>query len=341
MKNDLISSIAKQLNIEPYAASDWICQVIYSATAQMALASLWESGEEGSSVSIQHFKGRAEQILNAFLDIYPETRALFSENQTLIIEDIYSTYLHCGFFYHSANHMAPVAFSASRFNNMSLIRGFSPEIVMKMSGLGFYATHPYDHNKTVSEMFGLQIQPFEDYLSEMLASGQWENVDFPEDVEFLRLDPPFSRGYWQKTTEKYGRLSIVRYGAPQKTFAFYRIINTKFQQMIIPDWRLKDYFSNANGNYEEYRRIAIALLKRYDTLPPISIKDNGYQILIKLGYRLPPSEENFFKLFTWPQRYSFDAESPQVFTRIMSKQVFPMFKYTLEQLGYQFEEDTK
>ena len=155
----------------------------------------------------------------------------------------------------------------------------------------------------------------------------------------MRLDPPFSRGYWQKTPDKSIRVSLARYSEPNKLFAFYRYHDGQYQQKPIPEWRLRDWFSNSASNYGEYRRIAIALLKQYGTLPEIKAKTLGNLMEIKVGYRLPPSEEEFFKLYSWPVSYDFSPSFPQVFTRKMAKQIYPMFKQTLELLGYCFVEE--
>ena len=59
----------------------------------------------------------------------------------------------------------------------------------------------------------------------------------------------------------------------------------------------------------------------------------------EIGYRLPPSEEDFFKLYSWPVRYDFPIRSPQVFTRQMAKEVYPVFRHMLESIGYCFAEE--
>lgn len=81
-------------------------------------------------------------------------------------------------------------------------------------------------------------------------------------------------------------------------------------------------------------RIAAALLKRYGALPEIKATASGDLMEVKLGYRLPPPEEAFFKLYSWPARY----DAPQVFTRTMARQVYPVFKHGLETIGYCFVE---
>ena len=188
-------------------------------------------------------------------------------------------------------------------------------------------------------MFGLQEQSFESYLEELLAHCEWEQIEWPDNSEFLRLDPPFKWGYWQQIPEKNDHISLARYGEPNKIFVFYRYSNGVFLNTPIPEWRMRDYFSNVPGNHGEYRRIAISLLKKHGTLPEIKTKAKGSLIEIKLGYRLPPSEENFFKLYSWPVRYDFTSKTPQVFTRMMARQIYPIFKHELESMGYCFVEE--
>lgn len=340
MINDLIASIGRQLNIPQSPDNEWICQTIYSIAGQMALASLWDRCEDNSPVSIQHFKKRIAQIFDAYIGIYPQIRFLLPKDRTILIHEMYSIYLRNGFFYHSAYQLSPAAPAIVAHGNLILNRGCSPDAKLFMSGLGFYSfQNSLPSNRTVAQMFGLQEQSFESYLDDLLEQSDWETIDWPDNTEFLRLEPPFKRGYWQQIPSNDGRISLARYGNPNKIFALYQYNNRMYQQKQIPEWRIRDWFSHDIGNYGEYRRIAIALLKHYNTLPEIKAKDSGPLIEIKVGYRLPPSEEEFFKLYSWPIRYDFASSSPQVFTRKMSKQIYPMFKHELESIGYRFVEE--
>lgn len=339
MTNDLIASIGRQLNIPKSADDEWVCQIVYSVAGQMALASLWDRSEDNSSVSLQHFKNRIAQVFDAYKSIYPKIGFLLPEDRTSLIGEMYSIYLRNGFLYHSAYQISPATPTMATCGNLTLHRGSSPDAKLFMSGLGFYSTQKSTSDRTVANMFGLQEQAFERYLEDLLAHSEWETIDWPDNAEFLRLDPPFKWGYWQQIPSKDSRISLARYGEPNKIFAFYRYDNGVYQQKIIPEWRIQDYFSSDTGSYGEYRRIAIALLKQYGTLPEIKAKDIGSLMEIKVGYRLPPSEEEFFKLYSWPVRYDFTSKSPQVFTRKMAKQIYPMFKHELETLGYCFVEE--
>lgn len=339
MRNGLIASIGRQLNIPKSANNEWICQIVYSVAGQMALASLWDHNEDNSSVSIQHFKNRIAQVFDAYTGIYPQIGYMFPEDKTDLIDEMFSIYLQNGFLYHSAYQISPAAPAVASYENMVFHRGSSPDTMLFMSGLGFYSIQKPHFEMTIPKMFGLQEQTFESYLEEMLSHSEWETIDWPDSAEFLRLDSPFKRGYWQQVPTKDNRISLARYGDPNKIYVFYRYDNGTYQQKAIPEWRIQDYYSNKAGNYGEYRRIATALLMHYGTLPEIKVISSGNLIEIKLGYRLPPSEEAFFKLYSWPVRYDFTAKSPQVFTRKMAKQVYPMFKHELELIGYRFVEE--
>lgn len=339
MINDLFETISKQLNIPRTIDSEWICQIVYSVAGQMALASLWDNNEDHGGISIQRFKNRMSQIFEAYGGLYPQISHYFPNDKSDLLDEIYSIYLRTGFVYHSAYQLSPAVHSQASFGNVTLVRGASPDAKLLMSGLGFYSLEQQTSSISVVDMFGLQQQNFDQYLDELIEPGEWEPIEWPDNAEFLRMDPPFSRGYWQQTPNKDQRISIARYGEPNKLFVFYRYHGGRYQHKPIPEWRIQDWFSNGNANYGEYRRIAVALLKQYDVLPAIRVKDIGSNIEIKVGYRLPPSEEEFFKLYSWPVRYDFSSSSPQVFTRKMAKQVYPVFKQTLEMLGYCFVEE--
>ena len=141
-----------------------------------------------------------------------------------------------------------------------------------MSGLGLYGvTKAAEHSQSAAEMFELQKQPLSDYLQEVLASNDWNEVEWPEDAEFLRLKPPFSREYWQEKPDKVEIPSMACYGAPNKLYVFYRWLNGHFEQKSIPSWRVDDFRTIGQPGYGEYRRIACGLLEAAQKLPPVVV----------------------------------------------------------------------
>lgn len=338
MKNGLIRTIGTQLNIPYTSDRERACQIIYSVTGKMALASLWDQSEQEDDISIQHFKRRARKVLDAYSAVYPSVKFLIPDEKGGLIDDIYDIYYRTGYFYHSAHRISPAAPVMAVYQNCVLHRGTVPDAPLFMSGLGFYAVRKETAETPVAAMFDLQTQPYDAYLEEILNSSQWEIAKFPDDAEYLRLDPPFQRGYWQQQAIRDGRITLVRYGSPNKLFAFFKYENGVSQQKMIPHWRLCNDHSQDPENYEEYRRIATALLMRTGTLPTIKIKKATDFVEISVGYRLPPTEEAFFRLYSWPSSYDISPQSQKLFTRKMANAVYPVFRYHLESLGYRILE---
>lgn len=162
-----------------------------------------------------------------------------------------------------------------------------------MSGLGYYSRQKSSADKSIAEVFGLQNQGLEDYLGGLLGDGEWVPIDWPDSAEFMYLGPSFRLGYWKQTPDKDGRISLARYGEPSKVYAFYRYYNGQYQQKAIPEWKTQDFSHSYPGSYGEHARIMSALLKSYDMLPPVRVSSAGDLVDIKIGYRLPPSEEDF------------------------------------------------
>lgn len=341
MKDQLISEISKQLNITETAGTESLCKAIYSATGKMALASIWDHPEDENFVSIQHFKKKAAQVLDAYLSIYPEAEHHFPPDRSGIVEDIYETYRRNGFFYHSSHRLYPAAPSTGGMGQCVLYRGVPPEKPCDMSGLGLYRViKDAEYGQSAAEMFEMQKLPLSDYLQEVLAGNDWNEVEWPEDAEFLRLKPPFLGGYWKEKPDKIETPSMARYGVPNRLYVFYRWLNGHFEQKSIPAWRVDDFRTIGQPGYGECRRIACGLLEAAQQLPPVRVKfSTKHTVSVKLKYRLPPAEEDFFKLYSWPINYDITQKTPQVFQREMSKTVYPVFKQHLESIGYRFVEE--
>ena len=344
IKDQLIESVRQQLNIAKGEDSAWICHAIYSLSGKMALASLWDHDEGKNYVSPQHFKQRASQIFIAYTAIYPQAASLLPLDPSDLVEDIYASYLRTGHFYHSPYKISPAQFTQCVSEKVMLYRGVSPNAKFSMSGLGFYSVHSETTDApSIASRFGLQTQTLSEYLKELLDDDNWVETEWPLDAEFLRLEPSFSRGYWQEKPHTDGRISLMRYGNPNKLYSFYQFQQNQILQRAVPEWRIKDIRSeslNFSNDLSEYRRIAVALLDRYKALPSIKAKLEGEIAQVRLGYWLPPTEEDFFKLYSWPSEY---LSSPQDFSqrvnRKMSVPVYRVFRQHLETIGYQFEEE--
>lgn len=340
MKDQLIATIAKQLNIPKIADTEWICHAIYSVAGKMAMASLWDHEEDRSFISPQHFKQRIKQVYEAYSSIYPQVNHLLPEDRDELANHIYATFLRAGHFYHKANRLYPATSVMSQVDRVALYRGVAPDEKLFMSGLGFYSISPgAKETLSVAEMYNLQSQTMNAYLDELLNLGDWIPAEWPDNAEFLRLAPPFSKGYWHETLCTDGRISLARYGEPNKLYAFYKSEKGQMLQKPIPDWRTKDFRSDSLNNHNDhggYRRIAVALLDRYGTLPAIKAKLDKEIADVHLGYLLPPEEKDFFNLYSWPEGY---FNSIRLFRGKMTIPLYLLFRQQLESIGYRFEEE--
>ena len=106
------------------------------------------------------------------------------------------------------------------FESCAFYRGISPEECY-MSGLGLYKLQKNtNQNKSVSEMFDLPQEPLSKYLNNILKEDNWSTIDWSEDTEFLRMNPPFSKKYWKLESDKISDVSLARYGTPIKIYVF-------------------------------------------------------------------------------------------------------------------------
>lgn len=337
MNTKMAKEIAMKLNIKKSHDDSWLRQMIYSVAGKMAMASLWDLREDDQPVSIKHFKDSLGKSFESFSFIYPQTLVFEEKNREDLINEIYDIYRRNGYFYHSPYRLSPAIPVSSGNGDISLYRGMSPSENHFMSGLGFYSFKKDNDNVPIQEMFGLQAQLMEEYLKNVLEEEGWIlKEDVPLHSEFLQIKPPFTNSYWKKEPDTNGKVSLFRYGEPQRIYGFYRYDNGKFWEKGIQPWRITDFRFDGYNSRNEYRRIATSLLKKYEVLPEIKANIKEHLVEIYLGYRLPPTEEDFFKLFSWPIIFNGRTQN---FRRIMAKEVYPLFKDQLKIIGYEFREE--
>ena len=61
------------------------------------IASFWNHTEDSETISIQHFKGRMQQIFEAYRNLISQTQYMLQENTSDLLDDIYTTYLRTGY----------------------------------------------------------------------------------------------------------------------------------------------------------------------------------------------------------------------------------------------------
>lgn len=339
-----------QPEIEP--KSEFQARAIYSAVGRLALASLWDQNEEEDGISVVHFKKKLGNLLRAYLTLFPDTRELLcpdSDSSSLdeygtfeddwekesfpdedlkkVMDEIYSIYRGTGYFYHQPYRLSPAAEREASYGKVRLIRGGKLTRDFRMSGLGTWEEHPENKNSLaeVMDMFQIPRETHTEIFQELVQQTQWENL-YLDGAEYLSWTP--NKGYWKHQPDTDGRISLLRKNNQfQKIYWLYRFRDGKCEGCELPAWRTED---------GEYLRIAASLLKERGKLPPIYFRNAGDLVFAKLNYLLPPAEQKFLKLWSWPH-WGKNWE----FHRSMSSELFRIFRQILESRGYRFNVEEK
>lgn len=328
--NGLLSEIANKYCIYKGAHetdNDWKVRLVYSICGMMAYASLWDEDEE-EPISIVRLKRRARSMLASYKLMYPEiSGSLPCVSEDLEVE-IAEQFLHAGVVYHRPNRIAPAIKREELSDNILFQRGIALDDISCVSGIGFYSKQNgiarFDEVKT---MFGLEHGTLQMLWETTLSAASWAaDLSFDSDTEYLRLQPPFSQGYWVNKPDTNGTISILRTGMKGlQLYYLYRYSGSTIEVSPLPQWQVESY---------NYRTLACACLLSHGTLPSIEYFEDGAIIHIHINYLLPPHELGFLKLYSWPEKC---ISLPSDFRRKLSTDVFIAIKNVLSAEGYIFK----
>lgn len=329
MLQQLLESIASDLHIlkgQKESKEEWTLRIIYSAIARNGYCSLWDLQDDDTTII--HFKKRCNEQLLTYIRIYPELRMIVS-NQDIaknIIDKIYDLYLKNGFFLHRKNYITNSRREEAGKDGCCLLKSPLPSDEVFMSGIGYYSFEQLTGDfKSMYEVFGLSQVSISTYLEKLLNMQTFKEIELDTDIEYLKLNPPFSNGYWQKQKHE-NKISLLRIGPPEnKMYYLYKIIDDHVMASRLPEWMV---------NKGEYRMIAWGLLNKYSQVPNIEYVVLDERVLVHLNYLLPVNEQSFFELYSWPESYA----TLSSFNRIMNKEVFEIIKIEFERIGFVFQE---
>lgn len=337
----IFEHIADDLGIRKGNTEDrlsWKFRIVYSVAAKRGLDTLWEKengGEQNGTVSLSSITRTIDQVFKSFHALCPDLEVAVQDFMQCNLKagegvaEYLSTLLQKGgCFYHCPYRAAPVIFSKAQLGGMMFLRGLPSGAERCMSGAGMYAeASAGEQPKDVAHIFGLhKILSGED-LDSMENSLPVQCREHMDGWEFLDLSPSYKK-YWKNNPDK-GVLSLVRKRREtEKIYMLYRYDGRKFFCRTLPE-----YWNSAT----RYLALAVAFLSQRGTLPPITAEDDGPMVSLKIGYRLPPAEETFFRLYSWPDIVR--KKNPYFF-RIMARPVFEAFKILMPQLGYTLLEES-
>lgn len=331
----LLCDISDELNIRRGTSErdeNFKRRIIYSAISLTTYASLWDKDfDDESLVSVTHVKKKAAELLNIYLQLYPEARI-----DVELPEELYKIFLTTGLIYHKAYRVAPSIYRKAVQGEILFLRGMPPNEKVFVSGAGFYQCDekifpPKESLSDIRDMFGLSEKTLENVWQDLLAKAVWHVADDWQDMEFLRVSPPFNKGYWQDKPERDGKISLARSGQFEpRAYYICKFSDGKFLCSQIPQWQTYD----ENFPSGVYRKFSCACLAALKTLPPTEFKTDGDIVHVNFKYLFPTSELRLMLLYSWPQ---FFDKFPNDFKRTFDTKIFFALKPLFEQSGYEFK----
>lgn len=305
----------------------WKTRIIYSVAGMMALASLWDTVDDGH-VSIVHFKQRFCRVIEGYKAVYPEVTRLLPDDPYGLANEVYDICLRAGIIYHEPNRIAMSVMADVVCGRVRFTKGFPIDVLQMVSGIGTYTTEKDPSSNP--EWF---ILPDREKLQEkwprLISGCSWK--PFQSDngqTEFLRMDPPFYNGYWVNRADLTGRTSILRTGQRGSwLYYYYRVDKKIIEASQIATWLVENY---------EYQELASACLAFNGSLAPIRYSYDGSIVHVSFGYLLPPAERSLWKLYSWPD---FSNNNSWDFSRVFAKDVFDALKEITEKRGFVFKEE--
>lgn len=327
--NGLLSKVSRQYHIlrgNQETEDEWKTRLVYSICGMMAYASLWDDIEE--PISIVHLKRRIRCMLDSYKSLYPELSGTLPYTSEELEEEITNQFLNAGVVYHRPNRIVTSKKCKAHFEGILFQRGIALNNISCVSGIGFYSKQNDETTPiNIKTMFGLEQENLQTLWQTTLSAASWESKPpFEFGTEYLRLKPPFSRGYWVTEPDKTNTISILRTGMKgSQLYYLYRYVNAALEVSPLPQWQVENY---------SYRALACACLSNYGTLPPIEYFEDGALVHIRMNYLLPPRELEFLKCYSWPE---ICTALPCNFRRKLSVEVFAAIKNILSNEGYEFK----
>lgn len=322
-----IELIEKNINVHRGSdenVSDWKKRLAYSAVGVLALASLWDINDtDDGLVSIVSFKSKIKKEVLIYNDIFA-----INLNPTLVADEIYQQYLDSGFMYHKKNRITYSSKKFSDYGKVRLIRSSFPDEISMMSGLGLYDYTEVDNGlKEISgvfELFNINEKTLKQTYKELQAQAKWEKVpeNLKANIDFLN----------NKEYQIYWTNNIDSINNNEKSFSLLRVDLNSYYLYFTKNSELYVSPLNLDNFDNSYLKPAASILDKQNALRSIKYSTDEKLVKVRLGYKLSPREESFFKLYSWPS-----SRKRGDFERLMSIDIFVVLKKVLETIGYKLQ----
>ncbi|WP_347489816.1 hypothetical protein ABDB91_01265 [Desulfoscipio sp. XC116] len=334
--SNYVTYLAQKLHIckgKNESDSSWNFRVLYSAISLNMLASLYDYDEDSGQsvgneqmVSMQHVRTRGIELIESYRDLYRTAMTQLNLCSEKLAESIRDIYMQTGYILHKANYLtAPTAICA-KYEDIYFLRGTSPWNVEYMSGLGCYAYTVTDTSvEDVWRMFRIENTEISVWWKQFLHNCQWRELnELPTEVEYINYSRKSGEQYWLSNAPKSG-LSMYRdKSIGEKKYGLIQVAAGQILTSVLPVWQVDN---------KEYLRISLALQNAAAKNPTVRIKSASSISHIQLSYLLPPCEQNFLELFSWP------SEGISRWKRTVVTELLPIFKQLFKNLCFNIMEE--
>lgn len=321
----LASEIASDLQMERDShekTSDWYSRVSYSALGRIALASLWDiTDDQVDSISTDYFKQNIEKHVVAFNHLFELN--FYRERVSSVLLKIY---LQGGLMYQKGNRLVPSMGKKIIFKNIELIRTSALNKNPKMSGFGFYRDVKVGNNKTdiddVMKFCGITNNSLEQIYKDLEVQADWSQVgQYKKKLRFL--DENSQELEWSRSTNEQ-KSSPHEFSLLKNSKGNYQLYFMDGEKIYISSLALSLYNNSA-------RKLADSIMQHEGKLPKIKYVINKKFAKVKLVRELPPREQLFFNMYSWPTDSMLEKKRG-----MMTIEIFLVFHKMMKRLGYKF-----
>jgi len=334
MYSSFLRRISEDLHIEKgpdETVASWENRILYSYLSLNMLTASYDCEEtivgveqpRCKTVSKQHVIKRAEELVGT---------VGVGRFHLSIFDNIRKNYIATGYLLNCSNRFAPPPKQFGTAGAIQLSRGELPWDVQYMSGSGTYEILAgEDHqNQLWDDLFCIMKKPIMEWFLAFKSTLHWKNISqLPANTEYANMHNIKGLSYWINKPSNVS-ITIMRdsqnYGGRQ-----YHLIRKAhpFEVSILPEWLAKN---------EEYLRVALALRIRYGCEHKLHITYDGAIAHLRSDYLLPPAEQNFYEMFSWPSDMENGCAGNR-WNRTVSIHVLPVIKTLFLRMGFRLDEE--
>ena len=328
MNITLINEMANDLRILRENHEDensWQYRVKYSVLGLQMLASLYGKNDDliiedealENTVSHQHITNRSSKLAQIY--------GLAESDAERILE----LYKKTGFILNKRNRLAYSKATVGQIEGAHIIRGTHPSKADGVSGICMMVKNYTGDAVNIDEMFGLpQLDILKWFAKLQKTFNNWRQFVDSGDVEYLNINAPAQKGYWNGKHPAHGEQTLCR-SNDKLNYWILKNVSGNIKCATLPNWRTHD---------GEYYRIAIALRIATGNSPKVLIKKHRNTASIRYNYLLPPAEQNFIELCSWRESEA-DNDYLQRLHRIISIELYQSIFSLFAKMGYVIEEE--